>query len=1148
MELYKNQYLVLLLQCSYRYKHVLSICANVDYLKELLNIYHNCQSNITRLLTIKILRYLIPYIPDNIDGLSKNFIEKFLIDTLDLIGKNNISQEILAELIYMYRTIMSINSSWQIIATKFIIDSIELYLNLKSIELNDLHEMNKLLASLCILGEYIEPYRLGSIVTVDNDKKLNDDTSLALIIEIDSNIGETKTSYSIQCLQTNQIENISIDKLKLEIDVSPPNLSNVDNSTLDILGNFIQIDTSTNQSLMLLQLKRRSISVLYHILNDKKLVEIFMEKPYASTIAKLCISNSIEKIQQQSTDLDLFNKQDLEIYSLTLDMCEKLKPITENENRNINDQSISINDQDNSLYTIWNNDEFNCDQLVMNTLSTPISKSNSWKPYASEIEIDFLKQGRVGKDNISIVPMPSHISSAQVFEECGTKHRFYGRIAPDGTNTRVSFPTYVFDNLQLSKGNWYYCIRLPVGGVIQIGWATNGFSPSGSCGIGDDKYSWSYDGSRAVFFHEEGYYGQYNDLRWKQNDICGCGIEIDGNNTKIKYWLNGKFLGTAFTHDSCLPSSTKKCNLLPHGPTTTYFPGVTIQVSSDPIRSCELIVSPEDMQDCPLPNGYKPLLLPKEIHIENSLVEYPFSAYLIGENPEDYFYTTRINSSNIFLRDFINENHLETKFSFDDNHYLILCDQSTGFPLLINNDDLTSLTICFDFQILSSDEKSDILLFKLDSTEIKWKKTDEKLRCVIIFLVKKCQIKVYINNKYRTFPNEFQHETILKLNLHILPDINAKIKNLAIWKYALSEENIQRLFTYNLSYISIQYQQLKEYYKQINQITFLKNQTIFINECLIPFNESFKEDIWKKKKIQADDYESKYFKTNMNIDYSIVELFGNQTYLVLDKSNEKWSEYTIILNISIPQWPIMDEKLTLIILNSKADIYITHTGKIRLQCNGTENESNSTVMLNEYFNLFISVQEKSIQIYLNDNLEINIEIDDERFHIKSNRIDLFRENDLRKNTTKEDTIRISLKSITYLNRSIPIDYQNLQTLIIPPFLIIGSNLIAMGYKKSWIESVIKQYKIGNISKIHKILYEQKEQLIKNDLENERNRYLKILSQLSPSIDSQILNDLINSSKFHTNEQMIDILQRIFPHWILSQSSKISNNKREFQLN
>ncbi|CAF0737820.1 unnamed protein product [Rotaria sordida] len=1086
----------------------------------------------------------------NIDGISKSLIEKFLIDALDSIGKNNISQEILAELVYMYRTIMSINSSWQIIATNFVMNSIKLYLNLKSIELNDLHEMNKLLASLCILGEYIEPYRLGSIVTVDNDKKSNDEISLALIIEIDSNISNTETPYLIQYLQTYQTENISIDKLKLEIDVSPPNLSNVDDSILDILGYFIQIDTSTSQSLMLLQLKRRSISVLYHILNDKKLIEIFMEKSYASTIAKLCLFNSLEKIQQESIDFDLFNKQDLEKYSLTFDICENLRTITENENENenITHNSISTNDQHDSLYTIWTNDEFNYDQLIMNTLLIPISKYNPWKPYVSEIEMDFFKQGRIGKDEISIVPQPSHIASSLAIQECGIKHRFHGRIAPDSSNTRVSFPTFIIDNLQLSEGKWYYCIRLPVGGIIQIGWATNGFTPSGGCGVGDEKYSWSYDGLRGVFFHEEGYYGQFNDIRWKENDVCGCGIEINGKNTKIKYWLNGKFLGTAFSHDSYIPLSTKKCNLLPHGPITTYFPAITIQCGSDSVKYCELIVSPEDMQDCPLPNGYKPLLLPKQIHTENSLVDYPFNAYLIGENSEDYLYTTRINSSNIFLRDFINEQHIETTFTFDDNHYLILSEQSIGFPMIINNDNITSLTISFDFQILSSNENSDILLFKFNSTEITWKKTDEKLRCVIIFLAKKGHIKVYINNKYRIFTDAFQRETIRKLNLHILPDINAKIKNLAIWKYALSEENIRRLFTYDLSYIAIEYRQLKEYHKQINQISFLKNQTIFINEYLIPFNEPFKDDIWKKKKIQADDYESKYFKTNNNIDYSIIELYGNQTYLVLDKSNEQWFEYTLILNISIPQLPIINEKLTLIILNSKTEIYITHYGKLCLESNRTKYESNSTVMLNEYFNLFICVQEKSVQIYLNESLEINIEIDDERFYIKSNRIDLFKETNLNKNTTNEDTVRISLKSITYLNRAIPVDYENLQTLIAPPFLIIGSNLIAMGYKKSWIESVIKQYKTTNISIIHKILYEQKEQFIKNDLENERNRYLKILSQLNPSIDSHILKDLIECSDFNTNEQIIDILQRIFPYWIFLQSSKISNNKIEFELN
>ncbi|CAF4007748.1 unnamed protein product, partial [Rotaria sp. Silwood1] len=159
---------------------------------------------------------------------------------------------------------------------------------------------------------------LGSIVTIDNDETL-----FAIIIEINSNINNIETSYLIQYLQTNDIENVSIDKLKLEIDVLPPNLSNIDDIIFDILGNFIQIDTTINQSLILLELKRRSISVLYHLLNNKKLIEIFIDKSYISTIAQLCISNSLEKIQQeqeqqqqQSIDFDFSNKQDLEKYSL----------------------------------------------------------------------------------------------------------------------------------------------------------------------------------------------------------------------------------------------------------------------------------------------------------------------------------------------------------------------------------------------------------------------------------------------------------------------------------------------------------------------------------------------------------------------------------------------------------------------------------------------------------------------------------------------------------------------------------------------------------------------------------------------------------------------------------------------------------------
>ncbi|CAM4831763.1 unnamed protein product [Rotaria magnacalcarata] len=1146
IELYKSQYLVLLLQCTYHYKHVLMVCANIDYLRELLNIYHNSQLNLTRVLTIKLLGYLIPRIPDTVDDQSKQLIKDFLADVLNSIGENKISQELLAELIYMYRTIMSLDSSWQIIATKLVLDSVKLYLNLESIELNESERMNKLLAALCILGEYIEPLRLGSVVTVNADKKLNDESSLALIVEIDSNFGETEKYYLIQYFQTHQTETVSTDKLKSEVNVSPPNLSNLEESFLDVLGYFIQIDTSTSQSLILLELKRRSISVLYYILNDRKLAEIFMKKPYASTIAKLCVCDSLEKIRQQSPDLDLFTKENLERYSLTLDTGEICEPMTEDESKDVLDHSISTSNDDDSLYTIWNTDDFKPDELIMNNLSKPISKSSAWKSYASEIEMDFVKQGRSGKNEVVIVPAPLHSVSLDAIQECGTKHRFRGKIAPTSQTARVSFPSFIADNLQLSEGNWYFCVRLPVGGVVQIGWATNGFSPSIGCGIGDDRFSWSYDGSRAAFFYEEGFYGQYDNTHWSENDVCGCGIEIDGLNTKIKFWLNGKYLGIAFQHDTFVPLSTKTCNLLPNGPRTTFFPGVTMQYGSDPSIYCELIFSPEDMQSCPLPNGYKPLLLPKYVLTENSIVDYPFSAYLIGENPEAFVYSTRTNSSVVLLRDFMYQHHLENKFSFD-NHHLILPEQSTGFPLSIDNADMTSLTVSFDFQILTSNEKSDILLFKIDSTEILVNITNETMRCTIVFLAKKRNIKVYINNKCRLFIDAFQRETIKKLNLNLLPTIAAKIRNLAIWKYALAEGDIRRLFTYGLFYIAVENQRLREHRQQANAISFSKNQTNFTDECLIPLDEPFNEDIWTKRKTQADDNESKYFKTNNHMDYSVVELLGNQTYLVLDKSIEEWNEYTIVLNVSISNWPLASEKLTLIIFNPKYELYITHEGKLCLDGNGIVTNSVSTVALNEYVNLFISVQEKAVKIYLNKNLEIKIEISGDQYHIKSNRIDLFREIDLKKNTTSECTVRLSLKSITYLNQSIPIDQHDSSSLITPSISILGTNLSAMGYKKAWIESVIKQYNTTDIPIIHKILYEQKDQFIKLDLENERKRYWTILSKLDRLNDVQALKDLIDSSKLNTNQSIIDLAKHVFTQSISSQALQTLNNSKNFEL-
>lgn len=1138
IELYKNQFLIILLECFHHYKHALSVCSHVNYLTELLNIYHHSQSILTRLLSIKILRYLIPNISSSIDGISGNLIENFLNNVLNSLGENSISQEIIAELIYMYRTIMSMNSPWQRVAKDLVLDSIKLHLNLNSIERNDKQEMNKLLAALCILGEYIEPYRLGSIVRIQNDKNSYDEYLLALIIEIEQNLNDTKTPYLVQYLHTDKTEQVSIDKLKIEADVLPPTLSNIEDAILDILGYFILIDTCKTPSLMLLQLKRRSISVLYYMLNDKKLAHIFMAKPYASAIAKLCLSN------ENSAKFDLCNKENLEKYFLTLDLYERLRLVYETDSQAKIQNSVLADDLSNF---IWNVDEFDPDPSVMNMLSTPMLHDSEWRPYVFISEIEFFKQGRMGTDEISIVSLPHDVSSSDAIQECGNKHRFRGRIAPDNNNTRMNFPTYIIENLQVNAGKWYYCVRLPVGGVIQIGWATNGMAPNTIRGVGDDKYSWSYDGSRAALFYEEEFSPIFNNVRWKPNDVCGCGIDIDGKDINIKYWLNGKLLGTAFAHNAFIEDSYKQCNLLPNGPSTTYFPSVTIQIIDGAQRYCELILSPEDMQDCPMPKGYKPLISPKPIHTQFHLVDYPFSAYLVGENPEDYFYTTRLNKSNVFLRDFINEQHLETTFNID-NHHIVLPDKSTGFPLRINNDLRASLTISFDFQILSSEEKLELILFKFDSTEIKFKSTNEKIHCAIVFLTKKCHIKVYINKTCRTYTNGFDLEAIKQLNLNLLPGIEARIKNLAVWKYALSEGNIRNLFTYNLSFIAIEHQQLKEYRKRVNKISFAKDQKCFMDEYILPFDEPFQEDIWNQKKIQADNNESHYFKTDDNAECSVVELYGNKTYLVLEKPNESWDEYTLILKISVPKWPNNQEKLTLIILNSSSRIYITHEGQVCLEINQTKTESKSKVMLQEYFDLSISARDKKIEIYINDSLEIAFTSDDNRLPIKSNRIDLFKETNLRKNTTAEHQLRISLKSITYLNKSISADHLNSPTLTEPSFLMIGSNLMLMGYKKSWIESIIEKYKTTHIPTIHKILLEQKEQLFKNDIAHEQEHCFKVLSKSNPSINEKTLKDLIYSSKLETNEQIINIAQTIFPKWIQPQSSSNSDIDKQFELN
>ncbi|CAF4451983.1 unnamed protein product, partial [Didymodactylos carnosus] len=316
------------------------------------------------------------------------------------------------------------------------------------------------------------------------------------------------------------------------------------------------------------------------------------------------------------------------------------------------------------------------------------------------------------------------------------------------------------------------------------------------------------------------------------------------------------------------------------------------------------------------------------------------------------------------------------------------------------------------------------------------------------------------------------------LNLCILPEFVGEIKNIGIWRYALSEKYIRRLFTYGLNYVAIDYQRLQQHKRQEN--TFIFKQAQFSRELLL-FTETFDTKIWENKVKHVDIDEYKYFKTlSTNSEYAI-QLFGNNSYLVLDKSvidensyedgkNERkfidkapspWTEYTIIMDIKVPSLPtttvatdndenkestetitqIRKESISSIntdvnflqlddnflITESKpvSDILtlvriseqyaIYVTKEGKFSVSGIESES--TLKLNEYVRVVICKNHNNIQIYVNGRLELNVDVDKQTYELNEQWIYLFKETNI-SNSTTVDIVRIECKSITFKNKSL----------------------------------------------------------------------------------------------------------------------------------
>ena len=113
--------------------------------------------------------------------------------------------------------------------------------------------------------------------------------------------------------------------------------------------------------------------------------------------------------------------------------------------------------------------------------------------------------------------------------------------------TKSNFGTFgiVLDTAKLDeKASYYWEIRLVTGGLCQVGWASGKFDPHSETGdgVGDDAYSYAYDGSRKIVLHksETQEYGQ----AWNAGDVVGC--LWNRPEGALSFSLNGKDMGIAY--------------------------------------------------------------------------------------------------------------------------------------------------------------------------------------------------------------------------------------------------------------------------------------------------------------------------------------------------------------------------------------------------------------------------------------------------------------------------------------------------------------------------------------------------------------------------------------------------------------------------
>jgi len=179
------------------------------------------------------------------------------------------------------------------------------------------------------------------------------------------------------------------------------------------------------------------------------------------------------------------------------------------------------------------------------------------------------------------------------------------------------FDTHIF-NCAMFSGKWYYEFVMPENNIdaLQVGVTTVLSKPFYHVGfeyfgVGDDDFSWSYDGVRSQKFHGNTTGGNVNQTwqetyKWGPSDVIRVSMNIDEG--ELKFLYNHNDLGTAYT----FPVNRRVTNYDNEEtefiePILPYYPAITCQQGTyGPDNQLQIIIQRAKMRYSP-PEGYTAL-------------------------------------------------------------------------------------------------------------------------------------------------------------------------------------------------------------------------------------------------------------------------------------------------------------------------------------------------------------------------------------------------------------------------------------------------------------------------------------------------------------------------------------------------------------